>query len=99
MDPLRRAGAPPSVRTVRYYTDLGLVDAPSARRGLHAIYGQRHFLQLLGITLPGGIIMLLPVTRQLSDAELESLQRAAAPLAAVATQILAQRGGADVANE
>src|SRR2546430_15118572 len=49
IDPLRRAGAPPSARTVRYYTDVGVVDGPSARRSLPAVYGQPHVLQLLGI--------------------------------------------------
>ena len=203
IDPARTAGDPPSARTVRYYTDLGLVDPPSARRGLHAMYGHRHFLQLLsvkrlqarglplseiraelasastsrltglarpatpiskgdlfeiqssqhdrlegedsepparprsretrstevqapqndrlegdyveppptsprrearaaeavsgnlqGFTLPGGVIVLLPGTRSLSEAELQSLRHAAGPLAALAGRILAQHRGA-----
>ena len=180
IDPLRRAGAPPSARTVRYYTDVGVVDGPSARRGLHAMYGQRHFLQLLGIkrlqarglsleeiraqisgastprltelakpgtpieegrasdvqmplddrleedhleplatsltgqtlpapagsaslqgfTLPGGVIVLLPGSRPLSEAERRSLRHAAGPLAALAARILERRAGdSDPASE
>lgn len=173
MDPLRKAGSPPSPRTVRYYTDVGVIDAPSGRRGLNAIYGQRHFLQLLaikrlqaqglplsdiraqvasaptsrlkdlakpgvpiaessslfpgeiesplnaelrrprerslmdeytpvaegsagvqGIVLPGGVIVVLPLTRALSGAERESLRQAAEPLVALASSILTARGRA-----
>jgi DNA-binding transcriptional MerR regulator len=36
-------------RTIRYYTTLGLVDPPAEKRGLRAMYGRRHLLQLLAI--------------------------------------------------
>lgn len=39
----------PDVRTIRYYTTLGLVDRPSEMRGRTAYYGRRHLLQLVAI--------------------------------------------------
>jgi DNA-binding transcriptional MerR regulator len=39
----------PDVRTIRYYTTLGLVDRPSEMRGRTAFYGRRHLLQLVAI--------------------------------------------------
>lgn len=45
----RQVSEAPTVRTIRYYADLGLLDAPSARHGLWAMYGERHLVQLLAI--------------------------------------------------
>jgi DNA-binding transcriptional MerR regulator len=39
----------PDLRTIRYYTTLGLIDKPGAIRGRTALYGQRHLLQLVSI--------------------------------------------------
>lgn len=39
----------PDVRTIRYYTTIGLLDRPVEMRGRTALYGGRHFLQLLAI--------------------------------------------------
>src|SRR5690348_15034744 len=39
----------PDVRTIRYYTTLGLIDRPAALRGRTALYGRRHLLQLVAI--------------------------------------------------
>jgi DNA-binding transcriptional MerR regulator len=39
----------PDLRTVRYYTTLGLLDRPAAMRGRTALYGRRHVLQLVAI--------------------------------------------------
>jgi DNA-binding transcriptional MerR regulator len=39
----------PDVRTIRYYTTLGLIDRPSQMRGRTALYGPRHLLQLVAI--------------------------------------------------
>src|SRR6266545_5587937 len=41
--------AVPDLRTIRYYTTLGLLDRPSAMRGRTALYGRRHLLQLVAI--------------------------------------------------
>src|ERR1700759_3849444 len=39
----------PDLRTIRYYTTLGLLDRPAAMRGRTALYGARHLLQLVAI--------------------------------------------------
>lgn len=39
----------PNERLVRWYTTIGLLDPPSARRGRVALYGRRHLLQLVAI--------------------------------------------------
>lgn len=39
----------PDLRTIRYYTTLGLIDRPAAMRGRTALYGRRHLLQLVAI--------------------------------------------------
>jgi DNA-binding transcriptional MerR regulator len=39
----------PDLRTIRYYTTLGLLDRPAAMRGRTALYGTRHLLQLVAI--------------------------------------------------
>lgn len=39
----------PNERLIRWYTTIGLVDPPLARRGRTALYGRRHLLQLLAV--------------------------------------------------
>jgi DNA-binding transcriptional MerR regulator len=39
----------PDLRTIRYYTTLGLLDRPAEMRGRTALYGIRHLLQLVAI--------------------------------------------------
>jgi hypothetical protein len=39
----------PDLRTIRYYTALGLVDRPLALRNRKGLYGVRHLLQLVAI--------------------------------------------------
>jgi len=39
----------PDLRTIRYYTTLGLLDRPAAMQGRTAFYGLRHLLQLVAI--------------------------------------------------
>lgn len=39
----------PDVRTIRYYTTVGLLDRPAEMRGRTAYYGRRHLLQLVAI--------------------------------------------------
>jgi DNA-binding transcriptional MerR regulator len=39
----------PDVRTLRYYTTLGLLDRPQQMQGRTAYYGRRHLLQLVAI--------------------------------------------------
>jgi DNA-binding transcriptional MerR regulator len=39
----------PDLRTIRYYTTLGLIDRPAEMRGRTALYGRRHLLQIVAI--------------------------------------------------
>jgi DNA-binding transcriptional MerR regulator len=39
----------PDLRTIRYYTTLGLLDRPAEMRGRTALYSRRHLLQLAAI--------------------------------------------------
>ena len=39
----------PDLRTIRYYTTLGLLDPPAEMRGRKAFYGRRHLVQLAAI--------------------------------------------------
>ena len=39
----------PDLRTIRYYTTIGLLDKPAEMRGRTAYYGRRHLLQLVAI--------------------------------------------------
>jgi DNA-binding transcriptional MerR regulator len=44
-----RAREVPDLRTIRYYTTLGLIDRPAAMRGRTALYGHRHLLQIVAL--------------------------------------------------
>src|SRR5438874_5871193 len=72
----------PDLRTIRYYTTLGLIDRPAAMRGRTALYGQRHLLQLVAIKrLQARGLSLAQVQEQLlgaSDVMLERLANEAA---------------------
>jgi DNA-binding transcriptional MerR regulator len=39
----------PDVRTIRWYTTIGLLDRPSEMRGRTALYGRRHLAQIVAI--------------------------------------------------
>ena len=71
-----RVSAAPDIRTIRYYTTLGLLDRPIIE-GRQARYNKRHLLQLLGIKALQ--VLSLPLAEiqsrlyGLSDAELESV--------------------------
>ena len=41
--------AVPDLRTIRYYTSIGLLDRPAAMRGRTALYSHRHLLQLVAV--------------------------------------------------
>lgn len=56
----------PDLRTIRYYTTLGLLDRPAEIRGRTAFYGHRHLLQLVAIKrLQGRGLTLAEIQRQL----------------------------------
>jgi DNA-binding transcriptional MerR regulator len=72
----RRVSAVPDVRTIRYYTTLGLLDRPKMV-GRQAQYGRRHLLQLLAIkVLQQRSLPLSEIQARLygrSDTELETI--------------------------
>ena len=71
-----RVSAAPDMRTIRYYSSLGLIDRPTIQ-GRVAKYNRRHVLQLLAIkTLQGVALPLSEIQERLyglSEAELESV--------------------------
>ena len=71
-----RLSAAPDVRTIRYYTTLGLLDRPFMQ-GKSAKYNRRHLLQMLSIkTLQVVSLPLAEIQKQLyglSENELESV--------------------------
>lgn len=71
-----RVSAAPDMRTIRYYTTLGLLDRPVIQ-GRQARYGRRHVLQLLAIKMLQGTSQPLSEIQSrlygLSDAELTSV--------------------------
>lgn len=77
----RRVSATVDVRTIRYYTTLGLLDRPRME-GREAFYGYRHVLQILAIkALQGTSMNLSEIQKRLygrSDRELEAILAAVA---------------------
>lgn len=71
-----RVSAAPDMRTIRYYSSLGLIDRPSIH-GRIAKYHRRHLLQLLAIkTMQGAALPLSEIQERLyglTEAELEAV--------------------------
>lgn len=66
----------PDLRTIRYYTTLGLLDKPAEMRGRTALYGRRHLLQLVAIKqLQAEGLSLTAVQERLSGASDKQLAR------------------------
>ncbi len=67
----------PTERTIRFYTANGLVDKPSGSRGLRALYGYRHVLQVLAVKylqshyLP--LVKIRSLVENISNRELEQM--------------------------
>jgi DNA-binding transcriptional MerR regulator len=54
----------PDLRTIRYYTTLGLLDRPAEMRGRTALYGRRHLVQLVAIKQLQSLGLSLPQIQQ-----------------------------------
>lgn len=68
----------PDVRTIRYYTTLGLLDRPAAMEGRTAWYGPRHLTQLIAIKrLQSTGLPLVRIQEQLAGADDDLLTRTA----------------------
>ena len=69
----------PDLRTVRYYTTLGLIDRPAEMRGRTAYYSTRHLMQLVAIKrLQAQGLSLAEVQRSLVGLPEDALGRLAA---------------------
>jgi DNA-binding transcriptional MerR regulator len=83
--PSGRVREVPDLRTIRYYTTLGLLDRPAEWRGRTALYGRRHLLQLVAIKrLQAGGLSLVATQERL----LGLPDRALARLARVPPEVL-----------
>jgi hypothetical protein len=73
----------PNERLIRWYTTIGLVDPPLARRGRTALYGRRHLLQLVAVKrLQAAGRSIAEIQAELTgapDISLESTARLPAP--------------------
>src|ERR1700730_8657511 len=68
----------PDLRTIRYYTTLGLLDRPSEIRGRTAFYGARHLRQLVAIKrLQARGLTLAEIQRRVVGLTDEALRRIA----------------------
>jgi DNA-binding transcriptional MerR regulator len=68
----------PDLRTIRYYTTLGLLDSPAEMRGRKAFYGRRHLVQLVAIKrLQSGGLSLTEVQKSLAGIDDRALMELA----------------------
>ena len=89
----------PDLRTIRYYTTLGLLDRPAAMRGRTALYGPRHLLQLVAIKrLQARGLSLAAVQERVVGLSDASLRRLAAAEAAALKADATPHGGFRVAR-
>jgi DNA-binding transcriptional MerR regulator len=73
----------PDLRTIRYYTTLGLLDRPAAMRGRTALYGRRHLFQVVAIKrLQARGLSLAEVQERVVGLSAAALRRLAAAEAA-----------------
>ncbi len=74
-----RVRAVPDVRTLRYYTTIGLLDRPSEMQGRTGFYGRRHLWQLVAIKrLQAQGLSLVEIQQRLLGIENRELARLAA---------------------
>ena len=75
----------PDLRTIRYYTTLGLLDRAAEMRGRTALYGRRHLFQLMAIKrLQARGLSLAEVQERVVGLPDAALRRIAAAESAVA---------------
>lgn len=68
----------PDLRTIRYYTTLGLIAPPAEMRGRKALYGRRHLLALVAIKrLQARGLSLAEIQRSLVGASEQTLNQLA----------------------
>lgn len=68
----------PDVRTIRWYTSIGLLDRPAAMRGRTGLYGRRHLAQIVAVKrLQAEGLTLAEVQQRLIGADDATLERIA----------------------
>ena len=73
-----RVRAVPDVRTIRYYTTIGLIDGPAEMKGRTALYSLRHVRQLVAIKkLQGEGHSLSEIQQQLEEITAQKLVKLA----------------------
>ncbi|HVA45698.1 MAG TPA: MerR family transcriptional regulator [Pirellulales bacterium] len=76
--PSARVRDVPDLRTIRYYTTLGILDRPLEMQGRTAYYGRRHLWQLLAIKrLQAEGATLVQIQERLAGADDRSLKKLA----------------------
>lgn len=89
----------PDVRTIRWYTSIGLLGRPAAMRGRTALYGRSHLAQLVAIKrLQAGGLTVAAVQERLLGADQAAIEQIAmlpADLAELASEV---EGDADAAE-
>ena len=66
----------PDVRTIRWYTSIGLLDRPAAMRGRTALYGRSHLAQLVAIKrLQADGLTVAAVQERLLGADAAAVER------------------------
>src|SRR3954466_4535837 len=72
----------PDLRTIRYYTTIGLLDRPAEMRGRTALYGLRHLLQLVAVKkLQARGLSLSQIQQEMTGATDAMLRRLAGEMA------------------
>src|SRR4051812_32231908 len=72
----------PDLRTIRYYTTIGLLDRPAEMRGRTALYGPRHLLQLVAVKkLQARGLSLSQIQQEMAGATDAMLRRLAGEMA------------------
>lgn len=74
-----RVRAVPDVRTIRYYTTIGIIDRPAEMRGRTALYSIRHVKQLVAIKrLQSEDLSLSDIQQRFTGISAQKLSRIAA---------------------
>lgn len=93
----------PDLRTIRYYTTLGLLDRPAQMRGRTALYARRHLLQLVAVKrLQARGLALAEIQKKLlgqTDRKLEEIARLPSPLAGEGSGVRGNTSPSPLAGE
>jgi DNA-binding transcriptional MerR regulator len=98
-NPSGRVRDVPDLRTIRYYTTLGLLERPAEMRGRTALYTRRHLLQLVAIKrLQAKGLALAEIQQALPGLGIDALEKIAQVPAETATLQRAQEAEGESAR-